>query len=221
MKTTKLMAIAACALACAAATADTVKPAAPVNPKPGMIFSAYGAYTWMTDNKNDKIQAGLKECFSFLPKLPAVKTGVDKSEKFTIDCAKGVATAAIRWEGFLPCNADRTYTFLVQKNTTRSRYENWQCGYAVAINGKVCCAAFGQTSFDVDLKNGFNKVEIVTLLPDGYGFEEVRNSPLLLFAKRKESLKEPMKLDPGMFFYDEPVDDEEDDFKPKTLPKTS
>ncbi len=221
MKTTRLMAVAACAVACTTVTVfgnnsndtgnDTglgaTPPATeikdPANPKPGMIFSAYGAYKWMYLDDSEKLQTALKECFSFLPKAPAVKTGVDTSDKFTIDCAKGVATGAIRWEGFLECRKARTYTFLVQKNVCNydSSSLKWQCGYAIAINGKLSCTGFGQSSFDVDLKLGFNKVEIVTLVPNR--FEDVKQSPLLISAKPKGSIKEPLKLSPGIFKYDD------------------
>ncbi len=173
----------------------------PVNPKPGMVFSAYGAYKWMYLEDVDKLQASLKACFSFLPKAPAVKTGVDASDKFTIDCAKGVATGAIRWEGFLQCTKARKYTFLVQKNVCNGfDSEKWQCGYAISVNGKVYCTGYGQDSFDVDLKIGFNKVEIVTLLPNRW--ENVKNAPLHISVRVKGSINDPIELSPGVFFYD-------------------
>ena len=145
-----------------------------------------------------KMRAALKDSFSFLPKEPAVKTGVDKSGKFTIDCANGVSTHAIRWEGFLGMKKAGKYTFLVQKNV--HEYAEWRCGDAIAVNGKLCTAAYGQTSFDVDLKKGYNKVEIVTLLPR---YDSVKNAPLLISMKRKGSLIEPVQLSPGLFCYED------------------
>ena len=215
MRTTRLMAVAACAVACTTvmAFADNdddigIVPATPlssstgfkqalINPKTGMIFSAYGGYNWMDFTDGQKMRAALKDSFSFLPKEPAVKTGVDKSGKFTIACANGVSTQAIRWEGFLEMKKAGKYTFLVQKNV--DGYE-WLCGYAIAVNGKVCTASFGQDSFDVDLMIGFNKVEIVTLLPR---YDSVKNAPLLISMKRKGSLIEPVQLSPGLFCYED------------------
>ena len=203
-----------CAVACAFTTAFadddsglvSAAPSAPVitdpvNPTPGMIFSAYGAYNWMYLDDIPKLQVALKESLINLPKAPAVKTGIDKSDKFIIDCAKGVETYAIRWEGFLRCKKARTYTFVVQKPfRDNPSCLKWRCGYAIAINGKPCLVSYGQDSFDVNLKIGFNKVEIVTLLPRYYS--DVQNSPLFISAKPKGSVIEPVMLSPGKLFYD-------------------
>ena len=210
------MVVAACAVACTTvmAFADNdddigIVPATPlsteikdpVNPKEGMIFSAYGSYAWMDFMDGQQMRAALNDSFSSLPKAPAVKTGVDESDKFTIDCANGVSTGAIRWEGFLQMRKAGKYTFLVQKNLSPDGTYNWICGYAIAINGKVCTTTYGQGSFDVDLKIGYNKVEIVTLLPGN--FPGVSNAPLFISMKRKGSLIEPVQLSPKCFFHDD------------------
>ena len=86
MNPRKLMAVALCAAACVTTTAfaeddfgiesaSPVKIADPVNPQPGMIFNAYDYPDWMESSQ-------LKESNSTLPKTAALKTGVDKSEKF-------------------------------------------------------------------------------------------------------------------------------------------
>ena len=217
MKRIKQIAVALCVTACAFTTAfadesglESATPPAPVitdpvNPQPGMLFSAYGPCKWMYmryESDSSKLQVALNESLVTLPKVPAVKTGVDKNEKFTIECAKDVEVAAIRWEGFLKCKLAKTYTFVVDKryDSYTSDYR-WQVGYVIAINGKICIVGYGQNSFDTDLKVGFNKVEIVTLLPSDH-YREGRNSPLHISAKPKGSVIEPVKLSPGMLFYD-------------------
>ncbi|MBP5509699.1 MAG: hypothetical protein J6Z49_02145 [Kiritimatiellae bacterium] len=225
MKTMHVFATAICAVACTFTAAiaeddsglESATPAAPVitdpvNPQPGMIFSAYDGYKWMYpedsgDKEIEKMRVNLKESVDKLPALPAVKTGIDKSDKFSIACASGVAVAAIRWEGFLKCKIARTYTFLIQKeraDTYDSRLDlHWATGYAIRINGKTGVVSYGQTSFDVNLKVGFNKVEIVSLLPDGRQlYKQGRMAPLLITVKPKGSVIEPVNLSPNKLFYD-------------------
>ena len=194
MKTRKLMAIALCAAACVTTTAfaeddfgiesaSPVKIADPVNPQPGMVFNAYNYPNWMRDVE-------LKDSNSKLPKTAALKTGIDAGEKFSLEISKGVNAAAIRWEGFLKCKRATTYTFLFQK-----KYEYWSCGYSVRINGQlVIPAAMGEVSCDVDLKVGWNKVEIVSQFK--------YHSPLVVSFKPKGSLSDPRPIAPKDLFYD-------------------
>ena len=119
MKIRKLMAVALCTAACVTTTAfaeddfgiESASPvtiADPVNPQPGMVFNAYNYPNWMGQDQ-------LKESNSKLPTTAALKTGVDKGEKFGIEISQGVNAAAIRWDGFLKCKRATTYTFLFQK----------------------------------------------------------------------------------------------------------
>lgn len=222
MKPTKQLAVALCVaagittsvfaeddsgLVSATPTAPVVTE--PVNPQPGMIYSAYDGYKWMYPRNDEKeigdLKVNLKESVDNLPKLSAVKTGIDKSDKFSIACASGVAVAAIRWEGFLKCKLARTYTFVVQKESanydTNYKPAQWSTGYAIRINGKAGRVSYGQSSFDADLKIGFNKIEIVSLLPEQY-YKDGRKAPLIITVKPKGSVIEPVKLSPNKLFYD-------------------
>ena len=194
MNPQKLMAVALCAAACVTAvviaedyfgieSASPVKIADPFNPQPGMVFNAYDYPQWMGSDQ-------LKESNSTLPKMAALKTGVDKSEKFGIEIASGVSASAVRWEGFLKCKRAATYTFLFQK-----KEEYWECGYSVRINGQnVIPAATREISCDVNLKVGWNKVEIVSQFR--------YHSPLVVSFKPKGSLSDPRPIAPKDLFYD-------------------
>lgn len=196
MKTPKLMAVAACAAACIATTAlaeddfgiesaSPVTNADPVNPQPGMVFNAYNYPNWMNE-------AQLKESNSKLPTMAALKTSVDKGEKFGIEVSKGVKAAAIKWDGFLKCKRATTYTFLFQKE----EFSNYSNGYSVRINGQlVLPATYGESSCDVNLKVGWNKVEIVC--------QFYSNAPLNVSYKPKGSLSEPRVIAPKDLFHDQ------------------
>ena len=219
MKTMHMFATVLCAVACtfSAAIAEddsglvSATPVAPVitdpvNPQPGMIYSAY-ALSWMnhpgsyfTKEEAEKLLGSLRECHSTLPKMPALQTGVDSNNTFTVECAKGVKPYGIRWDGFLKCKLSGTYTFLVQKKSVGDGRDIFVwCSYVIKVNGKVIVSQ-GEDSFDVDLKTGFNKVEIFCLFPPRW--EEVAQAPMIISAKRKGSIIEPVKLSPGMLFYD-------------------
>ena len=166
-------------------SASPIAIADPINPQPGMIFNAYDYDRWFDGDQ-------LKESNSKLPVLPAAKTGVDKGEKFGKDIANEVSFKAIRWEGFLKCKRVGTYTFLFQKKQ-RWEFEN---GYSVRINGlPVIPAAYGQATCDVNLKVGWNKVEIVC--------QFASDEPLNISFKPKGYLSEPRSLSPKDFFHDE------------------
>ncbi len=198
MNPTKLLTIALCLVACLAMTtayaadddfgiesATPIVIADPVNPQPGMIFNAYSYPEYMNDTR-------MKESNITLPKLPALKTGVDKSEKFGIEISDGVRAMAIRWEGYLKCKRAAVYSFLFYKDRSGSSYSN---GYSVKINGKNAIPfAAGQSSCDVDLKVGWNKVEIVCQF-DARG-------PLNITFRPKGSLAEPRPIAPKDLFFD-------------------
>ncbi|MBR6471288.1 MAG: hypothetical protein IKS83_05795 [Victivallales bacterium] len=198
MKTSKLLAFALCLAACVVTTtafaeeddfgiesASPIVIADPVNPQPGMIYNAYSYSGYMN-------VAQIKESHAKLPETPALKTGVDKSEKFGIEISSGVEAKAIKWEGFLKCKRAATYTFLFQKR------ENGQInnGYSVKINGKtVIPADWGESSCDVTLKVGWNKIEIVSQFYD--------KSPLNITFRPKGSLAEPRPITPKDLFHEE------------------
>ena len=133
-----------------------------------------------------------KESHTTFPKLAALKTGVDKSEKFGVEISQGVDAAAIRWEGFLKCKRVATYTFLFQKPSNYSRAN----GYSVKINGQLVIPGnLDESSCDVNLKVGWNKVEIVA--------QFCSKSPLKVSFRPKGSLAEPRPLTPAMMFHDQ------------------
>ena len=196
MNPRKLMAVALCAAACVSTvafaeddfgieSASPVKIADPVNPQPGMIFNAYNYPNWMGKDQ-------LKESNSNLPKTAALKTGVDKGEKFGVEIATGVKPAAIKWDGFLKCKRATTYTFLFQKR----EYNGFWSGYSVRINGvAVLPATYGEATCDVNLKVGWNKVEIVCQFND--------KDPLSISFKPKGSLSDPRTIAPKDLFHDQ------------------
>ena len=200
MNPTRLLTIALCLVVCLATTtvfaadndfgivsATPIVIADPVNPQPGMLFNAYSYNDYMGE-------AQLKESHTTLPKLAAKKTGVDKSEKFGFDIRDGVNAMGIRWEGFLKCKRAATYTFLFQKN----KFNSFENGYSVKINGQaVIPADWGENACDVNLKVGWNKVEIVCQFSyDG------KRDPLNISFRPKGSLAEPRPIAPKDLFYD-------------------
>ena len=188
------MAVALCATACITTTAfaeddfgiesaSPVNVADPVNPQPGMSFSAYN----YPNNMNlDEMQ----DCHMKILRIAAAKTGVDKGEKFGIEISQDVKATVVRWEGFLKCKRAATYTFLFQR--TYCGYN----GFSVRINGKpVIPSAEIQASCDVDLKVGWNKIEIIIQ----FGSDD----PLRMSFKPKGSLSDPRPVAPKDLFYDQ------------------
>ena len=200
MNPRKLMIVALCAAASAITnafaeddfgieSASPVTIADPVNPQPGMIFNAYGPVKIGNGRSNEE---WLKECHARLPSVAALKTGVDKNDKFSIDVAAGLSALSARWEGFIKCKRSATYTFLFQQRKTRG------CGngYSVKINGQaVKPAAFGESTCDAALKVGWNKIEIVCI------FNE--KSPLNISFKPKGSLSDPRPIAPKDLYHDQ------------------
>lgn len=201
MNTTKLISLAFCAIVSIASTVfaeddfgiESASPAViadPVNPQPGMIFNAYGPVKIGNGRSNEE---WLKECHSKLPSAAAMKTGVDKNDKFSMDVAAGLSALSVRWEGFIKCKRATTYTFLFQKKV------NWTFdnGYSIRINGRaVKPAAFGETTCDAALKVGWNKIEIVCIFND-------KSSPLNISFKPKGSLSDPRPIAPKDLFHDQ------------------
>ncbi len=189
MNPRKLMAVALCAAACVTTTVFAEEDkngfesapviADPVNPKPGLLFSAYyyafGGYIGMD---------GIRDCISKLPKMPAKQTGIDKSENFSSGCVTGVKEVnAIRWEGYFKCGKTAKYTFLFDSRGY----------YSITINGSHVITGHGEDVADVDLKTGWNKLEVI-------GIHDIQ---VMISARPKGSLATPTKLTPKMMFYDE------------------
>ena len=223
MKTRMLTALARCATVCSVATSsaqeaddliESATPSAPketapydlLNPQRGMIFSVYGPSEWTLtgDDKNKRV-AQLRDSLSTLPKTAAAKTAVDKGDKFSIDCAKGTQASAIRWEGYLKSKLTTAYTFTAQ----RPFCDNYNLcalggGYAVRVNNKTMRIGCGQSSFDVELKAGFNKIEIFCYFVENRACCRDRlREPLKLLLNISGSEKEPMQLKPAVFWHDE------------------
>lgn len=196
MKTTKLMAVAACAAACLATTAfaagdddivasatPTAKIADPVNPKPGMVFKGYNIES-LRDNK-------LAELPAVLQKLATVKTTVVNTEKFTFDHFKSETISQGVWEGFLKCKRSANCTFLLKQT------EHYLAGYILFVNGERVIWGYGQGSVKVDMKAGYNHIKLYSQ----YKY------PVSISLKSTDSLKEPKPLTPKDMFYDDKPDD--------------
>ena len=204
MNPRKLMAVALCAAACVTTTAfaeddfgiESASPVAiadPVNPQPGMLFRAY-----QIDNKFLNAD-GLKGSIAKLPSQPAVKTLVDKGEEFSLkQIGKSDAKVGM-WSGFMKCKRAGAYTLTLTQPTRWSgkSFGASSGGYSLRINGKpVIPASMKQTSADVNLKVGWNKVELVCQFGVG------RVPALTITYKPKDSLSEARPLTPGMMFFD-------------------
>lgn len=203
MKRIKQIAVALCATACAFTTAfadddfgiesatPTVKISDPINPQPGMIFNAYNPDTYMRWPQ-------LQESIFKLPKQAAVKTQVDKMENFSLEQIGNIHARVGRWEGFLKCKRATTYTFVLSKLGPGGN--DWpEVGFSLSINGKlVIPAANKQESCDVNLKVGWNKVDLVCQF-----FSDQGTKPLTMTFKPKESLSEPRPIGPKDFFHDQ------------------
>ena len=195
MNPRKLMSVALCAAACVSTTAfaaddfgiesaSPVKIADPVNPQPGMILNAY-FIRWMTWD-------ALAESISKLPSQPAAKTMVDKAEHFSLEPLGNIKAGVGRWEGFLKCKRATTYTFVLSKEGCGYA----DCGFVFAVNGKVYVKkGERQVSCDVDLKVGWNKIDLVCQ------FDSTK--PLTLTFKPKTSIAEPRSIGPRDLFHDQ------------------
>ena len=188
MKSTKLMTIALCAMACTAATAfaedDLIASATPsatiadpVNPKPGMIFKGY-----------DLRKVNISE----LDKCATVKTTVVADDKFSLEKFRNVRVSQGVWEGFLKGKRSVNCTVVAQQPTYNG------CWYTLFINGKEIVGGSGQKSRKFDLKAGFNHVKLVA-----------QGHPVHITIKATDSLKDPRPMTPKDLFYDEKP--EEDD----------
>jgi len=199
MNPRKLMAVALYAAACVTTTAfadddfgiesaSPVRIADPVNPQPGMVMNIYPCDTWSMGWEN------LQKIFSGLATAPAEKTGVSKSENFSIP--NQTQTKLGRWEGYLKCKRATTYTFVVNG---QGKNESWD-GFSLMVNGKTMIKlAYAKEPVDVDLKLGWNKIEFVAI----FGSKK----PVEIEYKPKGSLSEPRSLGPKDFFYDQKPDD--------------
>ena len=194
----KLMAVALCAAACVTTiafaeddfgieSATSTAIADPVNPQPGMMLKAYQLGKFMKANE-------LKGSVAKLPSLPAAKTLVDKGEEYSLKQLGKTAAGIGMWSGFMKCKRAGAYT-LTLTQPTKSRVASGQGGYSLRVNGKpVIPAAWRQTSVDVDLKVGWNKIDLVC---------QFGKAPALSITyKPKDSLAEARPLTPGMMFFD-------------------
>lgn len=192
MKTTKLMVVALCAAACVTTTAfaeddfgiESASPitiADPVNPQPGMVLSGYKVPLYPTRD-------WFKDSVTSLPKSPAIKTVVDKSEGFSLKALGATESNAGMWCGFMKCKRAGVYTLVVAVKHGNDRY-------SLRVNGKPAIAyGRGQSSADVWLKVGWNKVELV--------YRSFKSS-LEMSYKPKESLSDTRPLTPAMMFHDQ------------------
>ncbi len=98
------------------------------------------------------------------------------------------------WSGFMKCKRAGAYT-LTLTQPTKVHVLSGLGGYSLRVNGKaVIAAAWRQTSVDVDLKVGWNKIDLVCQ----FG----RAPALSITYKPKDSLSEARPLTPGMMFFD-------------------
>lgn len=196
MNPRKLMAVALCAAACITTTvfaaddfgiesASPVVIVDPVNPQPGMVFNAYSPDRYMNWD-------AIKESISKLPSQPAVKTHVDKNEVFALNQLGGLRARVGRWEGFLKCKMAATYTFVLSLQNGIGEWDS----FSFRVNGKPAIPAGSrQATCDVDLKIGWNKVELVGQFEFG--------KQLNLTFKPKSSLADPRPIGPKDLFHDQ------------------
>ena len=189
---TRLMAVVLCAAACVTTTtfaeddfgiesASPVAIADPVNPLPGTVLSGYKVKTRFN-------KSWLRDSVTSLSKTPVIKTVVDKSEDFSLK-PLGVTEANVgMWSGFLKCKRSGVYTLTLSGGKTIND------GYSLRVNGKIAIASGkAQSSADVALKVGWNKIELVGL----FG-----KKPINVSFKPKDSLSDARSLTPAMMFYD-------------------
>lgn len=171
-------------------SASPVAIANPVNPQPGMQFSGYK--TKKNYWNNEWLQGSIAE----LIKAPAIRTIVDKSECYTLKTLGDTDANAGLWTGFLKCKRTGVYTFTI---TADSR-----TGYSLRVNGRLILpAASKQTSVDVALKTGWNKVEFAS----HFSTNPLRQKPINIVYKPKESLSDARPLTPAMMFHDRKVEE--------------
>lgn len=188
------MAVALCAAACVATTAfaeddfgiesaSQVKIADPINPQPGMVVNAYKIRREITSDY--KTQTAL----SALAKTAALETIVDKSDSFSRNILpKKCEARTILWEGFIKCITKGTYTFSMSNNDWYSFYVDGKCYFDQKQ---------GQQAVDVDMKVGWNKISIVSLIA-------YANEKLEVSFKPKGSLSDPRPIAPKDLFHDQP-----------------
>ena len=192
MNPRKLMAAVFCVAACASTTTfaeddfgiESASPlviADPVNPQPGMVLSGYKVPLYPNNN-------WYKDCVVTLPKAPAIKTVVDKSESFSLRALGTTDSNAGMWSGFMKCKRAAVYTLTLSVKHGNDRYTLRVNGKSVIVKGR------GQTSADVALKAGWNKIELV--------YRQFSKSQLELSYKPKESLDDARPLTPAMIFHD-------------------
>lgn len=195
MNSKKLMIVSACAAIFASAPAyaeeddfgiESASPIAiadPVNPVPGMVFYAYNHDGYFGKEE-------MKKCNVALPSMPALVTVADtgKSEDFTLALTKGLKAKTGRWEGFIKCKKSGAYTFTLSKDNVNGNY------YVLYVNGKMIVCANGDAAGDVQLKAGWNKVELAC--------QFCSSNPLHISFKPKNNPCAPRPLTPATFFYD-------------------
>ena len=200
----KIMMVAALCAACVTITAfaeddfgiESASPvtiADPVNPQPGMMLRAYHLDKFM----NAEL---LKGSVAKLPTLAAAKTMVDNGEEFSLkQIGKSEAKAGM-WTGFIKCKRSGVYTFTLTQPSKAVR-GTASGGYSFWVNGKsVVGAGWRETSVDVDLKVGWNKMDIVC---------QFGSAPALTIAyKPKDSTADPRPLTPAMMFFDKKPEDD-------------
>ena len=197
MKPTKSLAIALCAVACASTIIfadddfgiESASPTIivnPVNPQPGMISYAYFPDEWMGWDE-------LGESVSKLPTTAAAITRIDKAENFVLDQMVNGKARIGRWEGFIRCKRATKYTFVLSKDDGCGCC---CCGFSFAVNGKILVPKGSlKASCDVDLKVGWNKIDIVCQYDN--------RKPLTVTFKPKGSTSEPRPIGPKDLFHDE------------------
>ena len=199
MNPRKLMAVALCAAACVTTTAfaeddfgiESASPvviADPVNPQPGMVFNAYNLERWMGWKE-------LKESILKLPKASSAKTQTDNANHFSLEQIGNVKAGVGRWEGFMKCKRATTYTFVLSKEGPSG--DGWpEVGFSFSVNGRPAISAGNQqATCDVNLKVGWNKVDLVCQFS--------KPEPLKITFKPKGSLAEPRPIGPKDLFHDQ------------------
>lgn len=188
-----------CAVVCfsnillAKADVGTAPAAGLANPQPGMVLSGYKTNNIVNDD-------WVKGSIASLPKQPAIKTIVDKSESFSIKSLGQTESNVGMWSGYLKCKRAGVYTFTLTGNNHTISF-NSDC-YSVRVNGKTAIAVGrGQVSADVALKVGWNKVELVC------HFGPMRR-PITMAYKPKESLSEAREITPATLFHDQKPEEE-------------
>lgn len=154
----------------------------PINPQPGMLFNGYALR-----NVGGRNFSSLPES---LKTAPSVKTAVTTADKLSFNIYKDVEIRQGKWEGFLKCKLPKEYTFVVQQARSSST------GYYLYLNGVKVLSGEGQTSANVKLKVGFNKIVVIA---------QGQRWPVSISYRPAGSLDDPRPLTPAMMFYDKPI----------------